>query len=430
MALAISEVLVNENAHPCFDDTARHRFGRIHLPVAAKCNVKCHYCNRRYDCANESRPGVTSSMLTPQQAADYVDELVLRDPTLRVVGIAGPGDPLANPTETLGTLRIIRSRHPDMILCLATNGLALPQWADEIVAVGTSHVTVTVNAIDDEVGAKIYAWVQDLGRTLQGKDAANALWERQRAGITSLVRQDVAVKINCILLPGINEYHVPAIAEEVARLGAIRFNCIPLHPVAGTLFGHFEPPTSDQLSAAQQACERFLPQMKHCMRCRADAVGRLGMPTQTDILVSLKRHSGQSSTEPPALPRRTRVAVASMEGIFVNQHLGEAERFLIFEPGQRGFVFVEERDPPVPSGGMDRWRQLAGQLDDCRVLLVSGVGRTPKRILSVAGLAVHETESLIEDALEGLYRHDRSPKRPERAFKCGDFCKGMGNGCG
>jgi nitrogen fixation protein NifB len=50
--------------HPCFGGD-HGKAGRIHLPVAPGCNIKCGFCERRFDCANESRPGVTSRVLTP-----------------------------------------------------------------------------------------------------------------------------------------------------------------------------------------------------------------------------------------------------------------------------------------------------------------------------------------------------------------------------
>ena len=52
--------------HPCFGGD-HSKAGRIHLPVAPGCNIKCGFCERRFDCANESRPGVTSKVLTPEQ---------------------------------------------------------------------------------------------------------------------------------------------------------------------------------------------------------------------------------------------------------------------------------------------------------------------------------------------------------------------------
>ena len=56
--------------HPCFHDAARATHGRIHLPVAGPCNIACGYCDRRYDCVNESRPGVASRLMTPDEAVD------------------------------------------------------------------------------------------------------------------------------------------------------------------------------------------------------------------------------------------------------------------------------------------------------------------------------------------------------------------------
>ncbi len=91
--------------HPCFNKDSHHKFGRIHLPVAPRCNLQCNFCNRKFDCMNESRPGVTSAVLTPNQAADYLDTMMKKEPNLTVVGISGPGDPFDNPVETMATIR-------------------------------------------------------------------------------------------------------------------------------------------------------------------------------------------------------------------------------------------------------------------------------------------------------------------------------------
>ena len=53
--------------HPCYSEKACHAFGRCHLPVAPKCNIQCNYCVRDFDCVNESRPGVTSKVLSPEE---------------------------------------------------------------------------------------------------------------------------------------------------------------------------------------------------------------------------------------------------------------------------------------------------------------------------------------------------------------------------
>lgn len=83
--------------HPCFSAQAHFRYGRIHLPVAPRCNIRCGYCDRRYDCANESRPGVTSEVISPEAALDRVERALRLDSRLRVAGVAGPASPWPTP---------------------------------------------------------------------------------------------------------------------------------------------------------------------------------------------------------------------------------------------------------------------------------------------------------------------------------------------
>src|SRR6266567_4842298 len=49
--------------HPCYSEEAHHHYARMHVAVAPACNIQCNYCNRKYDYANESRPGVVSEKL-------------------------------------------------------------------------------------------------------------------------------------------------------------------------------------------------------------------------------------------------------------------------------------------------------------------------------------------------------------------------------
>ena len=95
--------------HPCFGGN-HHKNGRMHLAVAPKCNITCGYCSRKHDCANESRPGVTSRLLTPAEAITKVREVMASPvvgPIIKVIGIAGPGDPLAN-EETFETFELVK----------------------------------------------------------------------------------------------------------------------------------------------------------------------------------------------------------------------------------------------------------------------------------------------------------------------------------
>ncbi|MDY0228157.1 MAG: radical SAM protein, partial [Desulfomicrobium apsheronum] len=150
----------DRSKHPCFNKETSGSCGRVHLPVAPGCNIQCNYCNRKYDCVNESRPGVTSAILPPDKAVEYLDEVLRKEPRITVVGIAGPGDPMAEAKRTIETIERINRKYPDMLYCLSSNGLALPEHVDRLAELGVTHVTVTMNAVDPEIGAKIYSWVR------------------------------------------------------------------------------------------------------------------------------------------------------------------------------------------------------------------------------------------------------------------------------
>lgn len=266
----------DSSRHPCFSPEAHRSFGRVHLPVAAGCNVQCGFCDRKYSCVNESRPGVTARLLSPEEAVDAALRAVAHMPHLSVIGIAGPGDPLADATRTLDTLATLREALPGMLLCLSTNGLALPLHADALAALGVGHVTVTVNAVDPAIGAAVYNWVDDGGRRVTGPEGAALLLERQEKGVRRLKSLGVTVKINTVVIPGVNSDHVRDVATAVASWGADLMNCIPLLPVAGTRFAGTATPGPDTMHRLRAEAGAIIPQMRHCTRCRADALGFLG----------------------------------------------------------------------------------------------------------------------------------------------------------
>lgn len=168
--------------HPCYSEEAHHHYARMHVAVAPACNIQCNYCNRKYDCANESRPGIVSEKLTPEQAAKKVLAVASAIPQMSVVGVAGPGDPLANPDKTFRTFELVNKLAPDIKLCLSTNGLALPDHVDTIARLKVDHVTITINMIDPEIGAKIHPWIFYGHKRYTGIEAARILSNRQLKG--------------------------------------------------------------------------------------------------------------------------------------------------------------------------------------------------------------------------------------------------------
>lgn len=161
--------------------------------------------------------------------------------------------------------------------------------------------------------------------------------------------------------------------------------------------------------------------MRHCTRCRADAVGLL-----TDDRTEELRGCLAGCARLPARPEENRpyVAVATLEGVLVNQHLGEARRLQIWGQEEDRYTLIEERDVPAPGKGAQRWLRMASLLHDCRAVLVSGIGETPFAILNESGIKPVEMHGFISSGLDALFGH-----APLRALKARRQPCGGSNGC-
>jgi nitrogen fixation protein NifB len=274
-----------ETEHPCFGGD-HSKAGRIHLPVAPGCNIKCGFCERKFDCANESRPGVTSRVLTPEQAVERV-RLVKRHmeelggARLKVVGIAGPGDPLANP-KTFETFKLVREAFPEMTLCLSTNGLRLPENVERLLEYDIHSLTVTINALTPETGARVYEWIHYAGQKLSGTEAAEILLMQQLAGLKMAAAAGLLVKVNFVYIPGVNDHETLDLAVKVRELGASMMNILPVIPIGR--FKEVARPGEATMEMVRNQAELILSQARHCKQCRADAAGLVGQDIDLEQL--------------------------------------------------------------------------------------------------------------------------------------------------
>lgn len=256
-------------AHPCFAVGAKANKGRVHLPVSPGCNIQCRFCDRRINDV-DVRPGVASSIITPEEAVEVVRRAVELCPNITVAGVAGPGDTLATP-YALETFRLIKKEFPFIIKCMSTNGLLLPDYRQEIIDVGIDSLTVTVNAVDPEIQALICGGVVYHGNRYEGVEAAELLIQNQLQGIKAVSNAGVTVKVNTVLIPEINADHVETVAKTVSEAGARLYNIIPLIPQHELSW--CSAPGCALINKVREEAERHISVFRHCQRCRADAAG-------------------------------------------------------------------------------------------------------------------------------------------------------------
>jgi nitrogen fixation protein NifB len=433
--------------HPCYSEKAHHHFARMHVAVAPACNIQCHYCNRKYDCSNESRPGVVSEVLTPEQAVKKTKAVAANIPQMTVLGIAGPGDPLANPERTFATFRMLSEEAPDIKLCVSTNGLALPDSVDELAKHNIEHVTITINCVDPDVGALIYPWIYWKNKRIRGREGAAILIERQQLGLEMLVQRDILVKVNSVMIPGVNDKHLVEVSKVVKSKGAFLHNVMPLIAEAehGTFYGLMgqRGPTPAELQALQDACAGDMNMMRHCRQCRADAVGLLGEDRGAEFTMDKienmtidyeaamkqravlheaireeldadrKRSSPLPANAAEGSTRPVLMAVASKGGGVINEHFGHAREFMVYEASLAGVRFIGHRKTDLYCAGGDTCGDGETVLDriikalaGCEAVLCSKVGHEPWEALEAAGIQPNGEHGMerIEDAVAAVYR--------------------------
>ncbi|MGL1863792.1 MAG: radical SAM protein [Pseudodesulfovibrio sp.] len=369
--------------HPCFGMTSRRKVGRLHLPVAPRSNAKIRFADN-----SKAKPA-----MMPEEAVAWMDQIVADGNAVDIVGITGPGDPLAVPEPTLRTLRLVRDKFPEISLCLTTLGVGGDLVADELAEIGLSHITMLVDAVTPEVAEKIYAWIRPSTKTMPLPEAAKYLLNEQAKAVTAFKRAGITVKINTTVYPGYNAGHVEHVAAAMATLGADIMGVVPYLP-ANEDGDHPAESGMELISTVRDRAARHMDLMPAWDECGEDVVG-LNTPGKDAAPVSVM---------PKPSLARPNVAVVSSDGMDVDMHLGHAVKILIYGPREDGLqCLLETREAPEPGSGSSRWKKLATILHDCFVLLTASAGDTPRQILSRKGLSVLITDGEIVGTVDVLY---------------------------
>jgi len=94
-------------------------------------------------------------------------------------------------------------------------------------------------------------------------------------GVRAAASLGMGVKINTILMPGVNQGEIGEIARLSKMSGALIQNITPLIPMGD--MGDFPAPTCRELDEAREEGSKYLDQFRLCRQCRSDSVGIPGI---------------------------------------------------------------------------------------------------------------------------------------------------------
>jgi GTP 3',8-cyclase len=185
------------------------RLGRplrdLRISVTDRCNFRCVYCMPKEVFGRDFRFLPRAELLTFEEIERLARAFVAQGVTkIRITG----GEPLVR--RDLERLIAALAALPGLDLTLTTNGALLPAKAQALAEAGLRRVTVSLDALDDDVFRAMNDVDFPVDRVLAGIDAAAA------AGLP--------VKVNCVVKRGVNEGEILPMARYFRRAGhVVRF---------------------------------------------------------------------------------------------------------------------------------------------------------------------------------------------------------------
>ena len=185
---------------------ALDRLGRplrdLRVSVTDRCNFRCRYCMPREEFGKGHDFLPKTAILTYEEIRNFVK--ACKPLGLRKVRITG-GEPLLR-QDIHHLVRQLSSM--EMEVALTTNGSLLGNNAANLAQSGLSRVTISLDAIDQEVHSKITDSKVPVTDILDGISAAT----RYELG---------PVKVNCVVQRGVNEHQIPKLVRKFRGTGVI-----------------------------------------------------------------------------------------------------------------------------------------------------------------------------------------------------------------
>ncbi len=194
----------------------RDAYGRplesLRLLVTAECNYRCFFCHLEGDPLGAPvKPGFKPPLLTPEDYGIVAE-------AAWVIGVRGfkitGGEPLIR-RDIVDIVKSISSNAPGSDISMTTNGMLLESLASHLAVAGLRRVNVSIHSLRRE-RYRFITGVDGLDRAIRGVKAA--------------VDAGLRVKVNALILRGVNEDEVFDLIEFSRSVNAT-LQLIELIPV-------------------------------------------------------------------------------------------------------------------------------------------------------------------------------------------------------
>ncbi len=187
----------------------------LRVSVTDRCNLRCIYCM-----PEAGVPCMPHSDILRLEEIHRLALLIHSVLGLRKIRVTG-GEPLVR----RGVVQLVSNLSSICETTLTTNGVLLPAFASDLAAAGLSRVNISLDSLRDDVIQRVTR------RNVSLDTVENAIEAAKSAGLTP-------VKVNCVVLEGINTGEIKDMIRWAAAKGVVlRF--IEHMPMEGSVCGYF-----------------------------------------------------------------------------------------------------------------------------------------------------------------------------------------------
>lgn len=188
------------------EDTFRRNIRYLRISVTDRCNLRCKYCLPE------------DVEFYPQEHILTYDEIyrlarifaVLGVDTIRITG----GEPLVR-RDCVDLIGDIKKLPGIQKVRITTNGVYLPENIDRLASMGLDGINISLDTLDPV-----------LFKEMTGYDKFDKVWQ----GIMGALEHNIKVKINCVLVKGMNEHEIMPLTK-LAEKYPIDVRFIELMPI-------------------------------------------------------------------------------------------------------------------------------------------------------------------------------------------------------